>query len=373
MSTLRALGGVLVVIGQAVVWGLAAAFLIGQFWPTARLAPARVGVVESYADIVERAAPSVVSIYANRLVSERPIRLVPSPLQNFFGITPLGPERLRREQSLGSAVILSADGYLLTNNHVIAGFDQIQVQLWDGRVLHASIIGTDPDTDLAVLKVEAHDLPVARIGDPTRLRVGDVVLAIGNALGYGQAVTLGIISATGRRELMLNTYENYLQTDAAINKGNSGGALVNARGELVGINTAMLSPRANIESVGFAIPIDMARAVLDDIVRQGFVTRGWLGCDCIESRLQDPTTGEATRWVQVRGIYQGAPAQLAGLNPGDFITRFAGQDIYTLDQFQQLEARTAPGTEVEVEGWRAGVPFRTQARLIQRPKRSDAR
>src|SRR5579875_1804738 len=265
----RMLRPLLFVLQFAVV-GLAAAFVIGKFWPNAgpnlraRLAgDVRPASAVAQAPPAARAAPAVVNIYADKIVTERPYRVFPDPLmQRLFG-GPVGPALKRREQSLGSGVIFTSDGYVLTNNHVIAGADDIQVMLHDGRVAHAHVVGTDNDTDLAVLKVDAGSLPTIQVasGPP---QVGDVVLAIGNPFGIGQTVTMGIVSALGR-QLSLSPYEDFIQTDAAINSGNSGGALVNANGQLVGINTAMLEHDTGAQGIGFAIPVRTAKMVLEQI------------------------------------------------------------------------------------------------------------
>ncbi|HEX5960411.1 MAG TPA: trypsin-like peptidase domain-containing protein, partial [Rhodanobacteraceae bacterium] len=256
---------------QFVVAGLAIAFLVSLAWPgmgarlrnqvagpagmSATPTPADAAVSEpvSYADAVARAAPAVVNIYADKIVTER---LFADPLMQQMLGNIAGPALKRREQSLGSGVIFTSDGYVLTNNHVIAGADDIQVMLHDGRVAHARLVGTDPDTDLAVLKIDAGTLPTIRI-DPQPAQVGDVVLAIGNPFGIGQTVTMGIVSAL-QRQLSLSPYEDFIQTDAAINSGNSGGALVNAEGQLVGINTAMLDRDVGAQGIGFAIPVHTA-------------------------------------------------------------------------------------------------------------------
>ncbi|HRQ64881.1 MAG TPA: trypsin-like peptidase domain-containing protein [Xanthomonadaceae bacterium] len=319
----------------------------------------------SYSDAVARAAPSVVNIYANKIVTERSVRLVPNPyLQRFSGIS-VGPPRQRLEQSLGSGVIVSPDGYVLTNHHVIAGADDIQAVLWDGRVTRASVVGSDRETDLAVLRIEGSDLPAMPLSEEVGLRVGDVALAIGNPFGMGQTVTLGIISATGRNQLNLTTYEDFIQTDAAINTGNSGGALINAHGELVGINTAVFGRGTGAEGIGFAIPVRTASMVLDQIVRHGFVVRGWLGLEYVDA----PTlSGEATRrGVAVAAVYPASPADHAGLRPGDILLTLDGTDIADQNDLRTREAALPPGSKSQVSGLRAGVPFSTDMVLAQRP------
>src|SRR5215469_11378324 len=293
--------GTLAFIARFVVLGLAVAFVISLVWPSvgtnlrqrfglgqAGSEPASVATPAarssgpvSYADAVARAAPSVVNIYANKMVTEQAVQMYTDPvLQRLFGGRPAGPAYKRREQSLGSGVIVSSEGYVLTNNHVIANADDIQVLLYDGRVAKAKVVGADEETDLAVLKiVNAGSLPAIQMADPRKLRVGDVVLAIGNPLGLNQTVTMGIISAIGR-QLSNSSPEDFIQTDAAINLGNSGRALVNSNGDLVGINTLLIGKAANAEGIGFAIPVDTATNVLRQLIATGHVViRGWLGAD----------------------------------------------------------------------------------------------
>ena len=369
---------------QFVVAGLAAAFLISLVWPGAgeRLrgqdrgpAPASDSPAvtdqggstappapTSYADAVARATPAVVNIYADKTVTERSIQLFPDPLLG--GVA--GPALKRRELSLGSGVIFTPDGYVLTNNHVIAGADDIQVMLHDGRVAHAKVIGTDPDTDLAVLKIDAGTLPTIEV-DPEPPRVGDVVLAIGNPFGYGQTVTMGIVSAL-QRQLSLSPYEDFIQTDAAINSGNSGGALVNAAGQLVGINTAMLNRDVGAQGIGFAIPVRTAKRVLDQIVEHGHVVRGWLGVE-IGNVVVSADSGlpAAARGATVLDVYPGGPAAQAGLQPGDILLKMGSKPITDPFDFRTREAELAPGSKIRVSGLRAGVPFHTEVVLAQRP------
>lgn len=325
--------------------------------------------VNSYSDAVALAGPAVVNIYANKLVTEPASNLRGNPLAGrIMGISPAGRPRHRVEQSLGSAVIVTPDGYMLTNHHVISAAVEIQAVLWDGRVIRAEIVGSDPDTDLAVLKVEGSNLPAISFSEETQVRIGDVVLAIGNPFGIGQTVTMGIISATGRHGLNLSTYENLIQTDAAINFGNSGGALVDVEGRLIGINTAHYDDLAlGAEGIGFAIPYQTARQVLDELIRQGFVTRGWLGLEVIPLELRNTLSGEVRPVLQVARVYAGGPAEQAGLRPGDLILRFAETDLYGVPQLNELQAGTAPGSTVQISALRAGVPLTLSVTLVQRP------
>ena len=373
----------LLFILQFVVAGLAAAFLISLAWPGAgdRLrgglhkpagtsTQAETGIPVSgpvsYADAVAKAAPAVVNIYADKIVTERAVRIFTDPLMQRLLGGVAGPAMKRREQSLGSGVIFTPDGYVLTNNHVISGADDIQVMLHDGRVAHARVIGTDPDTDLAVLKIDAGTLPTTRI-DPSPPRVGDVVLAIGNPFGIGQTVTMGIVSAL-QRQLALSPYEDFIQTDAAINSGNSGGALVNAEGQLVGINTAMLEHDTGAQGIGFAIPVRTAKRVLEQIVEQGHVSRGWLGVEVGNVVVSaDSGLPAAARGATVVDVYPGGPAAQAGLQPGDILLKVDKQPIIDSADLRAREAETKPGTRVAVSGLRAGEPFHAEVVLAQRP------
>ena len=327
----------------------------------------------SYAAAVSAAGPSVVNIYANRIVTEPAYsQLQGNPAaQRFLGpsFSPIGPPRQRLEESLGSAVIVRTDGYLLTSNHVIEDKDNIRAVLWDGRTTDARIVATDPDTDLAVLKIDADDLPAVSFAPEGALNIGDVVLAIGNPFGLGQSVTMGIVSALGTERLNLGLagYEDFIQTDAAVNTGNSGGALVNAEGQLVGINTAMFGRGRGAEGISFAIPAETAHAVLGDIVRQGFVTRAWLGVDLAAVEMRHALTGEQRIGLQIQAIAAASPAALAELRPGDILIGFRGAPIASLPQFRGDEANATPGSEVDVEVLRAGLTFSKRVTLAQKP------
>ncbi|HEX7348544.1 MAG TPA: trypsin-like peptidase domain-containing protein [Rhodanobacteraceae bacterium] len=367
---------------QFVLAGLAIAFIVSLVWPAAgaRLrgtqpavaaahAPANGPV--SYAGAVAKAAPAVVNIYADKTVTERQIQVFSDPLlQRMLGGV-AGPATRRREQSLGSGVIFTSDGYVLTNNHVIAGADDIQVMLHDGRVAHAKLVGTDPDTDLAVLKIDAGTLPTIEV-DPHAPEVGDVVLAIGNPFGIGQTVTMGIVSAL-QRQLSLSPYEDFIQTDAAINSGNSGGALVNAEGQLVGINTAMFDRDVGAQGIGFAIPVRTAKRVLEQIVEHGHVVRGWLGVE-VGNVIVSADSGlpAAARGATVVDVYPGGPAAQAGILPGDILLKLGNEPITDPFDFRTEEAELKPGRKIEVSGLRAGVPFHLTVTLAQRPSATPA-
>jgi serine protease DegS/serine protease DegQ len=323
-------------------------------------------ITASYSAAVSRAAPAVVNIYANKVV-DRPVLLQQTNpvLERMFPGIIIGKQKTR-QQSLGSGVIVSADGYVVTNNHVIHGAEEIAVVLYDGRVTRARVIGTDAETDLAVLKIDAENLPNIAIADKTPLNVGDVVLALGNPFGLGRTVTMGIVSATGR-QLNLSTYEDFIQTDAAINQGNSGGALVNAYGELVGINSDVYSPTGGNIGIGFAIPVGTAKAVLDQIVAHGRVIRGWLGAEYQDVPAAQSGTG--TPEVMVRGVYDNGPAAEAGLQAGDVLLTLDGQPITSQLELRNREANLAPGTKVELAGARNGAAFKVAATLRERPQR----
>ncbi len=323
----------------------------------------------SYADAVEQALPSVVNVYIAKVRVQRGLSLFNDPLfQHFFGNNLRVEPRKRLETSLGSGVVVR-NGYILTNHHVIEGADRIQVATASGRTLDATVIGTDPDTDLAVLQTERKDLPAIGTADVNRIRIGDVVLAIGNPFGVGQTVTQGIISATGRNKLGINTFENFIQTDAAINPGNSGGALIDAHGKLIGINTVIFSKSGGSQGIGFAIPVDLAISVMDQIIQHGRVLRGWLGLSGqqMTAELAETFSLQDVKGVLVTAVMRNGPADEAGLSPGDIITHYNGREILDTALMTQLIANTKPGTRVEIEGWRGEHRFRFKAKMQERP------
>jgi len=318
----------------------------------------------SYADAVQRAAPAVVNIYTSRTVTEQ---VVPSGFGALFG--DLAPRyRNRTERSLGSGVIVDTEGHIATNNHVIENADQVWVQLADRRVAVAKVVGRDPDSDLALLKIGLNHLPVMPFGHSDKLQVGDVVLAIGNPLGLSQTVTHGIVSATARGQLGLATFENFIQTDAAINPGNSGGALINTRGELVGINTAVMEKTSGAEGIGFAIPVNMVRGVIHDLISRGKVVRGWIGIipedfsDEQAARVNLPHGG-----VVVVDLDPG-PAWDAGLRPGDILTTFDGHAVSSSQDMLARIASTQPGATIKVAGVRGRSSFLASIPVTQRPR-----
>ena len=322
----------------------------------------------SYADSVEQAAPAVVNIYSTKVIQQRPNPLMEDPLfRKFFG--DLTVPRQRLQNSLGSGVIVSAQGYVLTNNHVTAEADEVLVALNDGRSARATLVGNDPESDLAVLRIDLPNLPSITINQTDRLRVGDVVLAIGNPFGVGQAVTQGIVSATRRNQLGINTFEDFIQTDAAINPGNSGGALTNAYGQLVGINTAIYSRSGGSQGIGFAIPMSIAKKVMDEIISYGHAVRGWLGIEPqdLTARLAESFGLKDVTGVIVAGVLSGGPADRAGIRRGDIITHIAGTAISDGQTALGIISTTTPGTSVEVRIIRNGSATTTQAVVAQRP------
>lgn len=321
----------------------------------------------SYSRAVQRAAPAVANIYTSTQVSQSDTLPFANPTLRDYAETIPGP--LRRQSSLGSAVILRPDGYLLTNNHVIAGADEILVALQDGREALAELIGTDPETDLAVLKIDLPNLPSVSINSSDQQRIGDVVMAIGNPFGLGQTVTMGIISATGRNQLGLNTYEDFIQTDAAINQGNSGGALIDARGQLIGINTAIFSQSGGSQGIGFAIPARLAIEVMQAIIEHGRVIRGWLGVEVqpLTPELAESFGLDIREGIVISGLYRNGPAAQSGLMPGDVILTINNQRASTGRQAMNQVARAQPGDRVLIEVLRNGEPMEFEAEVGIRP------
>lgn len=328
----------------------------------------RTGGVVSYSGAVEVAAPAVVNIFTLQKVSQQQSMPINEEfLREFFGDQI--PEQLQPEDqnSLGSGVIVRPDGYILTNNHVIAQADEIVVGLHDGRKAKATVIGTDPETDLAVIKIELEELPVL----PFKLSgnaVGDVVLAIGNPFGVGQTVTQGIISATGRTGLGINTYEDFIQTDAAINPGNSGGALIDVAGNLIGVNTAIFSRTGGSLGIGFAIPAQICQQVLDSILQEGRVVRGWLGIEVRGLSQNNPLNTESNAGVQVMGVLKNGPADQAGIRKGDIILSINDQAFENSNQLISYVGRQKPNSEVPAVILRADKKLNITIKIAERPE-----
>ncbi|MFL1528298.1 Do family serine endopeptidase AlgW [Pseudomonas sp. O230] len=328
----------------------------------------------SYADAVTTAAPSVVNLYTTKVVNKPNHPLFEDPqFRRFFGDN--SPKQKRMESSLGSGVIMSPEGYLLTNNHVTSGADQIVVALKDGRETLARVIGSDPETDLAVLKIDLKNLPSITVGRSDNIRIGDVALAIGNPFGVGQTVTMGIISATGRNQLGLNNYEDFIQTDAAINPGNSGGALVDANGNLTGINTAIFSKSGGSQGIGFAIPVKLAMEVMKSIIEHGQVIRGWLGIEVqpLSQELADSFGLSGRPGIVVAGIFRDGPAQKAGLQLGDVILAIDGEPAGDGRRSMNQVARIKPTDKVTIQVMRNGKELKLTAEIGLRPPPAPAK
>lgn len=323
----------------------------------------------SYRDAAGRAMPAVVNILTSKSTRETHPLLKDPFFRRFFGDRMPPDEQMA---SLGSGVIVSSDGYILTNNHVIDGADVIEVGLADGRKAAARVVGTDPETDLAVIRIAERKLPVMVLGNPDAARVGDVVLAIGNPFGVGQTVTLGIISALGRNNLHINHFENFIQTDAAINFGNSGGALVDTNGQLLGINSAIYSQTGGSVGIGFAIPVSTAKMVLDSIVKHGQVVRGWIGVE-----PQDITPELAASFGLARssgaiiaGVVRGGPADRAGMRPGDILVAVGGKQVANTSEMLKLIAALEPGAQAPLRILRKNRESTLDVTVGQRPRPS---
>lgn len=377
-------------LGWPVAAGLLIALLALLIFPGLRPAPTlgthqqqpsadQPQALHSYADAVDRAAPAVVNIYTRKALEQRRHPLADHPLYRHLQRHLEQPQQ-RQQSALGSGVIVDTRGYLLTNEHVIRGAEDILVLLHDGRETRAQLVGTDPESDLAVLKIDLDQLTAIAVGEPNKVRVGDIVLAIGNPFGVGQTVTQGIISATGRWNLNISEYENFLQTDAAINVGNSGGALVDTKGRLLGINTAILRESEFLGQsefsvgVSFAIPADSAMNSLREIIEHGRVVRGWLGLEAqplTPQMAREFSAESGHEGVLVTAIYADSPAHLAGLNPGDILTHINNQSVGEDGRrgMNQIAA-TEPGSEVTLRILRDGRRLQLETVIGERPSTS---
>ena len=369
---------------QAVTVAVAVLFVVATFkpqWVTnlsgrRALPDATVSVVSAPSDkataagtaglseAARRAAPTVVSVFTNNTSAQNPHRN--DPWFKYF----YGEQNQQPQSGVGSGVIVSPEGYVLTNNHVVEQMDDIEIMLTDGRHAKAKVIGTDPDTDLAVLKIDLERLPAITLGNSETLLVGDSVLAIGNPFGVGQTVTGGIVSALGRNQLGINTFENFIQTDAAINPGNSGGALVDAHGNLIGINSAIYSRSGGNMGIGFAIPVSTARQVMDSLIREGQVTRGWIG---VEPRDVSPEIAETFNLkirdgVLITGVLRNGPAARGGLKPGDVVTTVGATRVINTAQLLNAVAALKPGEPAQVRVQRGDEQLTVTVVTARRPK-----
>ncbi len=326
----------------------------------------------SLAAAAKRASPAVVSIVASKAPPANPH--ADDPWFRFFFGQRGGPLGMEPQRGLGSGVIVSAEGYLLTNHHVVDGADDIDVMLADGRQAQAKLVGTDPESDVALLKISLDKLPTVVFGNSANLQIGDTVLAIGNPFGVGQTVTSGIVSALDRKGLGLNTFENFIQTDAAINPGNSGGALVDTAGNLVGINTAIFSRSGGSLGIGFAIPAATARLVMDALIRTGSVVRGWIG---VEPRDLTPDMAETLRLpvtsgVLITGVLQNGPASNGGIKPGDVVTKIGGKAVANTAELLNAVAALAPGSDAAIGVQRGDKTVDVTVTVAQRPSRRQS-
>ncbi|MBK8891187.1 MAG: Do family serine endopeptidase [Methyloversatilis sp.] len=339
---------------------------------TVREVPAPVGDAQqsagSYREAARAALPAVVHIYTTQLVKKQRHPLLDDPVfRHFFGDRPDAPPRAN--SGLGSGVLVSANGYILTNFHVVEAASDIQVSLNDGHTHKATVIGSDPESDLAVLQINADKLPAITFGQMETLRVGDVVLAIGNPFGVGQTVTMGIVSALGRSHLGINTFENFIQTDAAINPGNSGGALVDINGHLVGINTAIYSRTGGSNGIGFAIPVSSAKSIMEQIIQNGAVTRGWIG---VEAQEITPELAQSfglpdSEGALIAGVVRGSPADAAGIRPGDVLLTVAGRPVKDPQVMLDLIAALKPDERSVFRLRRDKTIVETHVRIGKRP------
>lgn len=389
-----------------IIFAVVAAFILARSWPylmakasyaiergIAEASQEQLAVAhdlsQAFQHVAKALRPSVVSISAVRRVQmQQPRRQrrgseIPDEFRRFFGEdffeefpfeTP-APPRGFEQQGMGTGVIVSEDGYILTNNHVVAGADEVDVQLSDNREFRATIVGTDEPTDIAVLKIDTNDLVAAKLGDSKSTEVGEWVLAMGSPFGLAQTVTAGIISATGRANMGIADYEDFIQTDAAINPGNSGGPLVNLQGEVVGIATAIASRNGGYQGIGFAIPSHLAQRVLDSIIEKGHVTRGYLGAiiQDLDEDLAQSFSYESTEGVLIGDIIEGGPASRSGLQPGDIVVKLNGQPVTSANDLRNSIAATAPGTEIQLDVVRNGSKKKVTVTIGELDKADVAR
>ncbi len=371
---------------QAVTLGLAVLFIVSTLKPELLPAAARSSVVTlkqseaadstnkltntGLSTAASKAMPAVVNIFTSTEVKVPINPFMEDPRFRFF-FGDQGDDQPEKNSSLGSGVIVSPEGYILTNHHVVEAADQIEVALADGRKTKAHVVGSDPETDIAVIKIELPDaIPAITFGHPEQARVGDMVLAIGNPFGVGQTVTMGIISALKRDHLGLNTFENFIQTDAAINPGNSGGALVDTNGNLIGINSAIYSPNGGSLGIGFAIPANSARKTMEQIIQNGSVTRGWIGAGVQEltPELAESFKLGDTQGVLITDVVRNSPAEHAGVKAGDILIAIDNQPIPDWSAMLETVANLAPGRVVPTKLIRNGVATELPIKIGKRPK-----
>lgn len=370
------------IFAQSVTISLAVVFVAQIFYP--KLLNSNIQYVEdhivnpsrqanntgSYSLAAEKAMPSVVNIFTSKKRPANPHQqFLDDPLfKRFFGDQP--DDQAQHESSLGSGVIVNENGLILTNQHVIEAADEIEVALVDGRTVRAHLVGADPDTDLAVLKIDVKNLPAITFADPEKNKVGDVVLAIGNPFGVGQTVTQGIISALGRNHLGISTFESFIQTDASINPGNSGGALIDADGNLVGINSAIYSRNGGSMGIGFAIPVSIAKQVMEQIVRQGSVTRGWIGIEAqdITADLEESFKLKSPQGALIAGVIKNSPAERAGLKAGDVLVEINGLQVADSSNMLGLISELKPNKQATLKVVRNQKEINVQVLIGRRPK-----
>jgi serine protease DegQ len=327
-----------------------------------------ISLTESFAPAAQRVIPSVVNIFTQQKMPSDNHPALNDPIFRYFFGDRLD-ERPRQASNLGSGVIVSQNGYILTNHHVIEAADEIQVALENGQTLPARVVGTDPETDLAVLKISATALPAITFAESDTLKIGDWVLAVGNPFGVGQTVTAGIVSALGRTHLGINTFENFIQTDAAINPGNSGGALVDVAGNLVGVNSAIYSRTGGSQGIGFAIPVSIARQVMEQIIREGGVVRGWVGIEVqdLTPELAESFNLDKTEGALIAGVLKGGPADLGGVRPGDILLAVNGSTVTDSSSLLNLIAALKPGDEARLTVARKNQSLDLPVKIGRRP------
>ena len=335
----------------------------------ARLTPAI-----SFSGAAKQAMPAVVNIFSRKEVKNRRQPFMDDPLfRRFFGDR-FDDEERQQQSSLGSGVIVSQQGFILTNHHVVESADEIQVALADGRNVPAKLVGADPETDLAVLRIDLKNLPAMTFGSSENIKIGDVVLAIGNPFGVGQTVTMGIVSAVGRSHLGINTFENFIQTDAAINPGNSGGALIDVSGNLIGINSAIYSRSGGNQGIGFTIPVSLAKKIMEQIIQKGVVTRGWIGVEVqdVTPELAESFNLGTQQGALIAGVLRDAPADKADIHPGDVVVDIAGKQVTDSSELLNLISDLPPGKSAKIKVIRTQKAMTVEVNIGTRPKQQAA-